>query len=117
MSRSRILKSLFVFVLLSTFLSGCGVSNPFCNSARPKPLLTSLAPNPASLAAIQEGLLLTGNGGNFYSSSQIEATITTAQISAPGSAQVVVHTPANLSGDLGCDSGGDSPAVTFTVTE
>ena len=134
MSRSRILKSLFVFVLLSTFLSGCGVSNPFCNSARPKPLLTSLAPNPASLAAIQEGLLLTGNGGNFYSSSlvvwngaalpttvvsasQIEATITTAQISAPGTAQVLVHTPANLSGDLGCDSGGDSPAVTFTVTE
>jgi len=33
-----------------------------------------------------------------------------------GILQIVVHTPANLSGDLGCDSGGDSKALTFTVT-
>ncbi|MGA3102913.1 MAG: hypothetical protein ABSD53_00440 [Terriglobales bacterium] len=134
MLRRQIQKSLFVLVLLSTFLSGCGVSNPFCDSARPKPLLTSLAPNPATIAEIQQGLLLTATGGNFYSSSlfiwngaalpttvvsasQIQATITTAQISAPGTAQVVIHTPANLAGDLGCDSGGNSPAVTFTVTD
>jgi hypothetical protein len=131
---SRIQKSLFALVLLSTFLAGCGVSNPFCDSTRPKPLLSSLAPNPASLAEVQQGLLLTGTGGNFYSSSlviwngaalpttvvsatQIQATITTTQISSPGTAQILVHTPANLSGDLGCDSGGDSAALTFTVTE
>jgi hypothetical protein len=47
---------------------------------------------------------------------QLQATITTIQISSPGTAQIVVHTPANLSGDLGCDSGGDSKALTFTVT-
>ena len=134
MPRCRIQKSLFALVLLSTFLSGCGVSNPFCDSARPEPSLTSLAPNPATLAQIQQGLLLTATGGNFYSSSlfiwngvalpttvvsasQIQATITTAQISAPGTAQVVIHTPANLAGDLGCNSGGDRPALTFTVTD
>ena len=96
-------------------------------------MLTSLAPNPATLTQVQQGLLLTVNGSHFYSSSvvvwngavlpttvvsttQLQATITTTQISSPGTAQIVVHTPANLSGDLGCDSGGDSKALTFTVT-
>jgi len=50
------------------------------------------------------------------SSTQMQATITTTQISSPGTAQITVHTPANLSGDLGCDSGGDSQALTFTVS-
>jgi len=115
------------------FLAGCGALNPFCGSARPKPVLTSLTPNPASLTQVQQGLLLTVNGSHFYSSSillwngvalpttvmsstQLQATITTTQISSPGTAQIVVHTPANLSGDLGCDSGGNSKALTFTVT-
>jgi hypothetical protein len=49
------------------------------------------------------------------SGTQLQVTITTAQISSPGTAQIVVHTPANLSGDLGCDSGGNSQALTFTV--
>jgi hypothetical protein len=49
-------------------------------------------------------------------STQLQATITTTQISSPGTGQIVVHTPANLSGDLGCDSGGNSKALTFTVT-
>lgn len=77
--------------------------------------------------------MLTVTGSKFYSNSvilwngavlpttvvsgtELQATITTTQISAPGTAQIAVHTPANLSGDLGCDSGGDSPDVTFTVT-
>ena len=133
MPRNQIQKSLFALLLGSMLLAGCGVLNPFCGSARPKPVLTSLAPNPASLAQVQQGLLLTVNGSNFYSSSrvvwngavlhttvvsstQLQAQITTAQISSPGTAQIIVHTPANLSGDLGCDSGGDSTALTFTVT-
>jgi PBP1b-binding outer membrane lipoprotein LpoB len=133
MPRNQIQKSLFSLLLAVMFLAGCGALNPFCGSARPKPALTSLAPNPASLAQIQQGLLLTVNGSHFYSSSillwngvalpttvtsstQLQATITTTQISSPGTAQIVVHTPANLSGDLGCDSGGNSKALTFTVT-
>lgn len=133
MPRNRIQNSLFCLLLGSMVLAGCGVRNPFCGSTRPKPILTSLAPNPASLAQVQQGLLLTVNGSNFYSSSvvvwngavlpttvlsatQMQATITTTQISSPGTAQVMVHTPANVSGDLGCDSGGDSTALTFTVS-
>jgi hypothetical protein len=133
MPRNQIQKSLSALLLGSMLLAGCGVRNPFCGSARPKPVLISLAPNPASLTEVQGGLLLTVNGSRFYSSSivtwngvvlptivvsatQLQATITTTQISSPGTAQIVVHTPANLSGDLGCDSGGDSTALTFTVT-
>jgi hypothetical protein len=131
--RNQIQKSLVPLLLTIMFLVGCGAMNPFCGSARPKPVLTSLAPNPASLAQVQQGLPLTVNGIHFYSNSivlwngeallttvmsstQLQVTITTTQISSPGTAQIVVHTPANLSGDLGCDSGGDSPALTFTVT-
>jgi hypothetical protein len=133
MPRNQIQKSLLALLLGSMVLAGCGVHNPFCGSARPKPVLTSLAPNPASFAQVQQGLLLIVNGNHFYSSSivvwngaalsttvvsttQLQATISTTQISFPGTAQIVVHTPANLSGDLGCDSGGDSNALTFTVT-
>jgi hypothetical protein len=132
MPRNRIQKSLFVLLLATIFLTGCGALNPLCGTARPKPVVTSLAPNPVTLSQIQQGLLLTVNGSRFYSNSiilwngaplpttsvnstQLQATITTAQISTPGTAQIAVHTPANLSGDLGCDSGGNSKALTFTV--
>jgi len=133
MPRNQIQRSLFAPLLAITFLVGCGALNPFCGSARPKPVLASLEPNPASVAQVQQGLLLTVNGSHFYSSSillwngaalpttvmsstQLQATITTTQISSPGTAQILVHTPDNLSGGLGCDSGGDSKALTFTVT-
>ena len=121
-------------LLGSMFLTGCGVPNPFCGSARPAPVLTALSPNPASFAQVQQGLLLTVDGSDFYSesvilwnggalsttvisSTELQTTITTTQMPAPGSAQVVVHTPPNLEGDLGCNSGGDSKPATFTVTE
>lgn len=133
MPRSRIQTSPFAVLLMILLLAGCNALNPFCGSARPKPVLTSLTPNPATLVEIQPGLLLTVTGSHFYSSSivlwngaalpttvtsdtQLQVTITTTQISAPGTAQIVVHTPANLSGDLGCDSGGNSKALTFTVS-
>ncbi|PYX33340.1 MAG: hypothetical protein DMG80_06340 [Acidobacteria bacterium] len=123
----------FALLFLILFLAACKSLNPLCGTARPKPLLTSLAPNPVAFSQVQQGLLLTVTGSKFYSNSvilwngavlpttvvsgtELQATITTTQISAPGTAQIAVHTPANLSGDLGCDSGGDSPDVTFTVT-
>ncbi len=121
-------------LLGSMFLAGCGVPNPFCGSARPVPVLTALVPNPASFAQIEQGLPLTVDGSDFYSesvvlwngaslstivisSTQLQTTITTTQMPAPGSAQIVVYTPPNVSGDLGCSSGGDSKALTFTVSE
>jgi len=131
--RKQIKKPLLTLLLAIMLLAGCGALNPFCRSARPKPGLISLAPNPATLSQVQQGLLLTVNGSHFYlnsiilwngaalpttviSSTQLQATITTTQISAPGTAQIAVHTPANPAGDLGCDSGGNSKALTFTVT-
>lgn len=133
MSRNQIQKPLFAALLAIALLAGCDALNPFCRSARAKPGLSSVLPNPATLSQVQGGLLLTVNGSHFYpnstilwngaalpttvmSSTQLQATITTTQIAIPGTAQIVVHTPANLSGDLGCDSGGDSKALTFTVT-
>ncbi len=130
---NQIQKSLLALFLGGMLLTGCGVPNPFCGSARPKPVLSSLTPNSATLTQVQQGLLLSISGSHFYSSSvvvwngavlpttvvsatELQVTITTTQISAPGTAQIVVHTPANLSGDLGCNSGGDSNALTFTVT-
>ena len=134
MPRNQIQKSLLAVLLGSMFLTGCGVSNPFCGSARPVPVLISLAPNPASFAQVQEGLPLIVNGSDFYSesvvlwngeslsttvisSTQLQTTITTTQMPSPGTAQIEVYTPPNLSGDLGCNSGGDSKPLTFTVTE
>jgi uncharacterized lipoprotein YajG len=50
MARNRIQKSLFVLLLAIMILAGCDALNPFCRSARPKPGLTSLAPDYASLS-------------------------------------------------------------------
>jgi hypothetical protein len=125
--------SLSALLPLILLLAGCNALNPLCAGSRPKPVVTSLAPNPATLSQVQQDLLLTVTGSKFYlnsvivwngavlpttvlSSTQLQATITTTQISAPGTAQVAVHTPANGSGDLGCDSGGNSKTLTFTVT-
>ena len=134
MPRNQIRKLLLATLLGSMFLTGCGVHNPFCGSARPVPVLSGLAPNPVSFAQVQQGLVLTVNGSHFYSesivlwngdalstivvsSTELQTTVTTTQMPSPGSAQIVVHTPPNLAGDLGCDSGGDSQPSTFTVTE
>jgi hypothetical protein len=50
------------------------------------------------------------------SSTQLKFTITTAVISAPGTATVTVNTPGGNSGSLGCTSGGTSRALVLTVT-
>jgi hypothetical protein len=82
---------------------------------------------------VQKGFLLTVNGSQFVSSSvvvingttlntlatssqQLQATITTAVISAAGTASVTVNTPSGNSGDLGCTSGGSSHALVLTIT-
>jgi hypothetical protein len=82
---------------------------------------------------VQQGLLLSVDGSQFVSSSivvingttlstkvksskELQVTITTALISAPGTANVVVNTPSGNSGDLGCTSGGTSRALVLTIT-
>lgn len=125
--------SSILVVLLAFCLLSCSALNPFCNSARPVPTISALAPPSATFAEVQATVVLTVTGTNFVLSSviwlngtplsttvvsptQLQATITTTQIPAAGTAQVLVHTPSNLAGDVGCDSGGNSSNLTFTIT-
>ena len=121
-------------VLLALFLfQACNALNPLCGSARPAPIIGSLSPSTVTLAEVQQGFVLTVNGSQFVSSSvvvvngtalstlaasslQLQATITTSVISAPGTANVTVDTPSGNSSDLGCTSGGTSQALVLTVT-
>lgn len=121
---------LFV-VALSTL--GCNNTlNPLCGSARPAPLIGSLSPSTVTFAQVQQGVMLTVNGSNFVSSSelllnstplgvtvvsdqQLKLKLTAGVISGPGQVKVQVKTPSGNSGDLGCTSGGTSSALTLTV--
>jgi type IV secretory pathway TrbL component len=49
------------------------------------------------------------------SHSQLTATIASSMISAPGSFNVAVKTPAGNTGNLGCSSGGTSSGQVLTV--
>jgi len=122
-----------VLVLALAVLPGCGGLNPLCGSARPAPVLASLAPGSITFAQVQQGFLLTLNGSHFVSSSVVimngttltttimsaellQAVIPTNLITGPGTASVSVKTPSGNSGDLGCSSGGTSHALILTIT-
>lgn len=115
------------------FLQGCNALNPLCGSARPVPMISSLSASTITMAEVQAGFLLTVNGSQFVSSSvvvidgttlsttitnsqQLQVTITTALISAAGTASVIVNTPSGNTGNLGCTSGGTSHALVLTIT-
>ncbi len=123
---STLLVALLVF-------QGCNALNPLCGSSRPAPIIGSLSPSTVTFAEVQQGFLLTVNGSQFVSSSvvvvngttlstlatssqQLQATVTTSVISAPGAASVTAKTPSGNSSDLGCSSGGTSQALVLTVT-
>ena len=128
-NRSLPLAGLTVILLLA----GCNNTlNPLCGSARPVPVIGSLAPSTVSFAQVQEGFVLVVNGSDFVSSSevlinsiplsstvvsneQLEVRLTTDVISAPGPVQVSVQTPSGNTGNLGCTSGGKSSALVLTV--
>lgn len=120
--------------LLAMFLlAGCNNTlNPFCGSARPAPLIASLSPSTISFAQVQQGAVLTVNGSQFVSSSevvingkplsttvvsnqQLKVTLTTGVITGPGPVNVSVDTPSGNSGNLGCTSGGNSSTLVLTV--
>ena len=115
------------------FLAGCNNTlNPLCGSARPTPVIGSLSPSTITLAQVQQGFVLTVNGSDFVSSSevainstplsptvvsdeQLTVRLTTDVISAPGHVSVSVLTPSGNSGNVGCTSGGQSSALVLTV--
>ena len=123
----------FLSLLGLLILSGCNNTlNPLCGSARPAPMVGSLAPSTLSFSQVQQGAELIVNGSNFVSSSevmvdstplsttvlssaQLKVTLTTGVISGPGSMKVAVVTPGGNSANLGCTSGGNSSALILTV--
>jgi hypothetical protein len=124
--RSALLLALLVF-------QACNALNPLCGSARPSPSIGTLSASTITFAEVQQGFVLTVYGGQFVSSSavlinstkldtqvtsstQLQVTVTTAVISAPGTASVTVNTPSGNSGDVGCTSGGTSKALVLTIT-
>jgi len=130
--RIRPLPFLSLFGLL--ILSGCNNNtlNPLCGSARPAPMVGSLAPSTVSFSDVQQGAELTVNGSNFVSSSEVmvngtplstkvvsstrvKVMLTTGVISGPGEVKVAVVTPGGNSANLGCTSGGNSSALILTV--
>jgi len=130
---SAFLRPLGVLVLALLAFQGCNAVNPLCGSARPAPIIGSLSTSTITLAEVQQGFVLNVYGAKFVSSSvvvingtdlnalvtsstQLQVTITTAVISAPGTASVTVNTPSGNSSDLGCSSGGTSQPLTLTVT-
>ena len=132
-SRAPVLPLACLLLAVLLFPSCNNALNPFCGSARPKPVIGSLSPNTMSFSQVEQGTLLIVNGSNFVSSSlvvingktisttvtsnqQLRVEITTAVISGPGTVNVSVHTPGGNSGDLGCTSGGDSSALVLTIT-
>jgi IPT/TIG domain len=123
----------FLSLLGLLILSGCNNTlNPLCGSARPAPMVGSLAPSAVSFSEVQRGAELIVNGSNFVSSSevmldstplsttvlsstQLKVMLTTGVISAPGSVKVAVVTPGGNTANLGCTSGGKSSALILTV--
>jgi hypothetical protein len=127
------LRRLTALLLSLLVFQGCNALNPLCGSARPTPIVASLSPSTVTLAEVQQGFLLIVNGSQFVASSvvvingttlstlatssqQLQATVTSAVISAAGTASVKVNTPSGNSGDAGCTSGGTSQALVLTVT-
>jgi len=129
LSRSRGLP----LALLLMVLPGCNNTlNPLCGSARPVPAIGSLSPSKVTFTQVEQGVVLTVNGSQFVSSTelvingktlaasvpssqQLKVTLTTGVISGPGPVQVSATTPSGGSGDVGCNSGGTSSTLVLTV--
>jgi hypothetical protein len=129
------LRPLSALLLALLVFQACNALNPACGSARPAPIIGSLSASTVMLSQVQQpqGFVLVVYGSQFVSSSvgvingtalstvvtsstQLQVTLTTAVISAPGTASVTVNTPSGNSGDLGCTSGGTSSALVLTIT-
>jgi len=130
---SAYLQPLSMLLLGLLVFQGCNALNPLCGSARPAPVIASVSPSTITLAEVQQGFLLTVNGTHFVSSSvvvingttlstvvisnqQLQVTLTSDLITAPGTASLTVNTPSGNSGDVGCTSGGTSHALVLTIT-
>jgi hypothetical protein len=120
-------------LLILTLLPGCKALNPLCGSARPRPVIASISPSSIAFVQVPPSFDLTVNGSKFVgvsvvifngvtlptvvnSTSKLTVTLTSAMITAPGTYNVVVHTDGGNTGNLGCDSGGNSGTLVLTIT-
>ena len=129
------MRPLSALLLALLVFQACNALNPACGSARPAPIIGSLSASTVMLSQVQQpqGFVLVVYGSQFVSSSvgvingtalstvvtsstQLQVTLTTAVISAPGTASVTVNTPSLNSGELFCTSGGTSSALVLTIT-
>jgi hypothetical protein len=125
--------TLAMMLLAFVSLTGCNALNPLCGSSRPVPVLSALSATSVPFTDVQTGYQLTVTGKEFVastvvvfngttltttvvSSTELQVTITTDQISGPGTASVTVSTPSGNTGYVGCSSGGTSSAITLTIT-
>ena len=125
-------KSFVLLMAVIIALPGCNSLNPLCGSSRPTPALSSISPTTVAYSDVQKTFGLNFAGSHFVASSvgvidsvqlatdvtsstTLQATVGPADISAPGTFQVWVYTPAGNSGNLGCSSGGNSSKATLTV--
>ncbi len=132
-SVTAFLGPLSAILLASLILQGCNAINPFCGSARPAPNIASLSVNAITFAEVQRGYPLGVNGSAFVSSSVVvvygielstevtsstllQVTLTTAEITGTGPANILVKTPSGNSGDAGCKSGGNSKTLVLMIT-
>jgi hypothetical protein len=122
-----------LLALATSMLLGCNNTlNPLCSSARPAPVIASISPATISFAEVEQGAVLTVNGSQFVSSSevvintkplaatvinprQLQVKLSTDIIAAPGQVKVMVQTPSGNSGDVGCTSGGNSSVLMLMV--
>jgi hypothetical protein len=127
------LRPLSALLLAVLILQGCNALNPLCGSARPAPGIASLSVTTITFLQVQQGFVLVVNGTDILASSvvvvngttlttqvlsnrKLQVTLTTSVITGPGPASVNIHTPSGNSGNLGCTSGGNSHALTLTIT-
>jgi hypothetical protein len=132
MSPSCRIVRLCSWLVVLLLLPGCNALNPLCGSARPVPILNSISPTTMVFSQLPPSFVIIATGNHFVSSSvvvfngatlatavtshsQLKATIASSMISAPGSFNVAVKTPAGNTGNLGCSSGGTSSGQVLTV--
>jgi hypothetical protein len=95
-------------------------------------MLNSISPTTMVFSQLPPSFVLTATGSQFVpssvvvldgatlatvvlSSSQLAVTIGSSMIPAPRKFNVMVHTPAGNTGNLGCSSGGTSSVRVLTV--
>ena len=130
---SRTFALSLVALLGLPFLAGCNNTlNPLCGNARPAPIIGALSPSSLTLAQVQAGATVTVTGNQFVSSTvvlingktlaanvasaqKLTVTLTSGEITGPGTVNVALQTPAGGSSDVGCSSGGMSSSLALTI--